>query len=224
MSETILGVYTANPVTTNQSLDLIYFGRSPYGTSNDVAMTYANFAAQFASPLPTGNSGIFYTSSAGAVSLTAPLTNGQLLIGSTGANPVVGTLTAGTGTTVVNAAGSITINATGGGMTWTVVTGTSSAMVPDIGYVSNNAGLVTFTLPVTAAVGTQLGVGGFGAGGWKVAQNAGQIIHLGSQVTTTGAGGSLASSNQYDSLVMLCVVANTTWIVLSGPEGNITVV
>ena len=41
-------------------------------------------------------------------------TNGQLLIGSTSANPVAATLTAGTGITVTNGAGSITIAASGG--------------------------------------------------------------------------------------------------------------
>jgi hypothetical protein len=47
-------------------------------------------------------------------------TNGQLLIGSTSANPVAATLTAGTGITVTNGAGSITIASSGGGggLTW----------------------------------------------------------------------------------------------------------
>ena len=42
-------------------------------------------------------------------------TNGQLLIGSTGANPVAATITAGSNITVTNGAGSITIAASGGG-------------------------------------------------------------------------------------------------------------
>jgi hypothetical protein len=41
------------------------------------------------------------------------LTNGQLLVGSTGAAPVATTLTAGVGVTVTNAAGSITLASTG---------------------------------------------------------------------------------------------------------------
>lgn len=43
-----------------------------------------------------------------------PLTNGQLLIGSTGLDPVAASITAGTGITVTPGAGSITIAATGG--------------------------------------------------------------------------------------------------------------
>lgn len=42
-------------------------------------------------------------------------TNGQLIIGSTGAFPVAATITAGSGITVTNGAGSVTIAATGGG-------------------------------------------------------------------------------------------------------------
>ena len=42
-------------------------------------------------------------------------TNGQLLIGSTGVNPVAATITAGSNITVTNGAGSITIAASGGG-------------------------------------------------------------------------------------------------------------
>jgi hypothetical protein len=42
-------------------------------------------------------------------------TNGQLYIGSTGLNPVAATLTAGSGVTITNAAGSITIAASASG-------------------------------------------------------------------------------------------------------------
>lgn len=42
------------------------------------------------------------------------LTNGQLLIGSTGADPVAASITQGSGITVTNGAGTITIAATGG--------------------------------------------------------------------------------------------------------------
>ena len=46
------------------------------------------------------------------------LTDGELLIGSTGANPVAATITAGTGISVVNGAGSITITNTGAMASW----------------------------------------------------------------------------------------------------------
>lgn len=150
-------------------------------------------------------------------------TNGQLAIGSSGADPVLSTLTAGTGIGITNASGSITINATGGGTSWVDVTGTTQAMAVNVGYTANNAALVTLTLPATAAYGTAVTVVGKGVGGWLIAQNAGQTIHFGNKDTTAGAGGSLASTQQYDVVFLLCTVANTDWTVLD-VQGNITVV
>jgi hypothetical protein len=149
--------------------------------------------------------------------------NGQLPIGSSTADPVLATLTGGTGVSVINAPGSITINANGGGLTWTDVTGTSQSMAVNNGYTANNVGLVTLTLPSTAAYGTVFAVVGKGAGGWKIAQNSGQTIHFGVVNTTTGTGGSLASTLQYDVVFLLCTIANTDFTVLQS-IGNLTVV
>jgi len=150
-------------------------------------------------------------------------TNGQLPIGSTGADPVLATLTAGVGISITNGTGSITIAGTGGGLSWTDVTGTTQAMAVNNGYTANNSGLVTLTLPSTAAYGSLVAVVGKGAGGWKIAQNSGQTIHFGITNTTTGTGGSLASTNQYDVVYLLCTVANTDFTVIQS-IGNITVV
>ena len=155
------------------------------------------------------------------------LTNGELLIGSTGADPVGATITAGSGISVTNGAGTITIANTGpAAFTWSTVTGSTQAITANNGYVSNDgATLVTFTLP--AVLSTNLGdtfiIVGLGSGGWVLDQNASQLIHFGNVVTTTGTGGSLASSNQYDSISVTCIVTNTTWSVLEA-VGNITYV
>lgn len=106
---------------------------------------------------------------------------------------------------------------------WSEVTGTSQAAAVNSGYIANNAGLVTITLPTTAALGTIIEVAGKGAGLWKVAQNSGQTIHFGNVNTTTGAGGSLAAVLQYDTVRLLCTTANTDFVVLSN-QGNLTVV
>lgn len=157
-------------------------------------------------------------------------TNGQLLISSSTGAPAWATLTAGSGVTIVNGANSITISATGTGgggggvTTWHLVSGTSDTMVAGDGYVSDNAGLVTLTLPAVAAQLTVLRVKGLGAGGWKIAQGAGQsIVWDATSSTTTGAGGYLASSDANDAVELLCTTANTTWSVLSS-MGNITIV
>jgi hypothetical protein len=74
-----------------------------------------------------------------------------------------------------------------------------------------------------ASVGATVRVAGMGAGGWLVAQGAGQSIRIGSSTTTPGAGGSLASTDIGDAVEIVCRVANTGWQVLS-LVGNITVV
>jgi hypothetical protein len=149
-------------------------------------------------------------------------TNGQIPIGSTGADPVLATITAGTGVSVTNGAGTITIAATGSGLAWSEITGTSASMVINTGYIANNAGLVTLTLPSTAAQGSVIRVTGKGAGGWRIAQNASQTIFFGTSSTTTGVGGRLDSTATRDTVEIVCVTANNDWNVLSS-IGNITV-
>ena len=106
--------------------------------------------------------------------------------------------------------------------TWNEETGTSATMAVDNGYIANNAALVTLTLPDTAALGSVIKVVGKGAGGWRIAQNASEVIHFLGQDTTTGVGGRLDSNNQYSAVELLCTVADTEWTVLTA-SGNIDV-
>ena len=103
-----------------------------------------------------------------------------------------------------------------------LVTGTTQTASVNNGYITNNAALVTVTLPNTAAVGSIVRIAGKGAGGWRVAQNASEIIHFGNVDTTTGTGGRLDSTDTNDAVELLCIVADTEWMVLSS-QGNITV-
>jgi hypothetical protein len=113
--------------------------------------------------------------------------------------------------------------ATGVTLIWNIVSGTSQSMSVNNGYIANNAGLVTVTLPATTAAGTVVAVAGGlnGTGGWKLAQNADQVIHFGSVNTTTGATGYLSSNNQFDAVQLLCVKADTDFVVIAS-QGNIT--
>jgi hypothetical protein len=147
------------------------------------------------------------------------LTNGQLAIGSTGNAPIRATLTAGTNISIVNTSGAITISSTGmAGFTWTHVTGVSQAMVSNNGYVADNAGLVTLTLPATSLFGDAIDIVGRGAGGWEIAQGAGQQVIIGNLSSTAGAGGSVSSTNRRDSLSLICTLANIEWTVLGAPQ------
>lgn len=105
---------------------------------------------------------------------------------------------------------------------WIEVTGTSDNMIPNRGYVANNAGLVTLTLPVSAAFGTVIRVCGKGTGLWRIAQNASQQIHLGSVSTTIGAGGRIDAADRRDCIELLCTVADTEWTALSASTLTIT--
>jgi hypothetical protein len=67
-----------------------------------------------ASNLAGTTDGIAYFSNPTSVVSTAAPTNGQILIGSTGNAPVLGTLTAGENINITNSPGSVTISATGG--------------------------------------------------------------------------------------------------------------
>jgi len=149
--------------------------------------------------------------------------NGQTFIGSTGVDPVAATLTAGVGIAITNGAGSITI-ASSGSSGWVDQTTSSVTMAVNTGYTSDDgASLVTLTLPATASIGDFVEINGKGSGLYTIAQASGQIIHFGNLASTSGAGGSVSSTLQYDCIRLRCITANTTWVVVSS-VGNFTVV
>lgn len=112
----------------------------------------------------------------------------------------------------------------GVGPAWVDVAGTSQAMAVNRQYISQNGALCTFTLPATAAVGDVMEVQGAGAGGWLIAQGASQQVIIGADASTSGAGGSVASSNRYDGIQLVCITANNIWKARSTIGANLTVV
>jgi hypothetical protein len=128
------------------------------------------------------------------------------------------------GITVTGNPGTNTLTITGGAssFTWNDVTTPTEVMVANNGYLADNAGLVTLTLPATAPQFSVIQVAGRGAGGWQIAQNAGQNIQFGDMSTTSGVTGYLASTKANDCVYLLCTVANTTFQVLNS-VGNLTV-
>jgi hypothetical protein len=108
------------------------------------------------------------------------------------------------------------------GLSWTNVTGASVSAAVNNGYMANHGTLCTITLPASAAVLQIVQVSGSGAGGWKIAQNAGQYINFGSEVSTTGTGGYLSSTNQYDCVTLQCNVTDNGWVVIES-QGTLTV-
>lgn len=161
--------------------------------------------------------------SSNAITSASVGTNGQVLLGATTADPAFASLTSTSGTiSFTTGTNALNLDVVGGGTPWTEVTGTSQAMAVNNSYVANNAGLVTLTLPSTAAFGSRINVSGKGAGGWRIAQNAGQTIFFGTSTTTTGVTGRLDSTATRDTVALVCVTANNDWNILSS-IGNITV-
>lgn len=152
------------------------------------------------------------------------LTDGQIVVGSSIGAPAAATVTAGPGVSITNGHNTITISATASILGWNLASNSTQAMVADSAYVANAGGGVTFTLPTTAAFGTGLSIIGKGAGGWVIAQNALQSIQVGSVSSTVGTGGSVSSTNQFDSISLICTVANTTWTTYGGVQGNLSIV
>jgi len=131
----------------------------------------------------------------------------------------------GSGITITGSGSDITFTATASPfiLQWEVITDATKTIVVNEGYFANRGAGVTFTLPAVSALGDVFYLSAINAGGWILAQNAGQDVRMGNQITTTGAGGSLASTAIGDSLFCVCSVANTSFVVISS-IGNITVV
>lgn len=122
------------------------------------------------------------------------LAAGQVLLGVSGGDPVPTTLPVST-----SFVDQITSSAT---------------IAANTSYLTNNgASLVTYTLPATMAKGSIFQITGTSTGGWTIAQGATQLIHFGSSTTTTGAVGTLSSTNAFDCVTIRCSVANTTFVV-----------
>lgn len=117
----------------------------------------------------------------GGTGLTASPTNGQLLVGN-GTGYTLATLTAGSGITVTNGAGTITV-ASAGLPELEVVSGTTQAAVKGKHYVLVNAALTTVTLPATPTLGDTVWVTvANGRVDNVVARNGSNIISLASDL------------------------------------------
>lgn len=95
---------------------------------------------------------------------------------------------------------------------------TDTVMVSNNGYFTNSGSRLLMTLPLVSDVGARISIAGQGSGGWSIGQTAGQLIVTIAGNTTTGVMGSLSSTNRYDSINLVCEVANTQWTVLGGPQ------
>lgn len=226
--ENIHQVFIVNPITTNTGTDLIYIGQSPYAVGNDAAILYSDFSAQFTPAIANNTllaniSGVSQKPLANTMSnvLDSTISNvqGDILFRNATGWVALAPGTAGQFLQTGGAAANV-VWASGAGFIWNDVAGTTQAAVANNGYIISNAAQTTVTIPATVAESATFGVQGKGAGGWILQANTGQIIHLGSSASSSA--GSLTSTNQWDSVQIVCVTANTTFSVTS-VIGNLTV-
>jgi FG-GAP-like repeat len=131
-----------------------------------------------------------------AVSLTGTIADGQLsanvaLLNTnqvfTGSNRFAGVVTLTNavntlaGTFTGTSAGTFTGNGAAltnvpGALAWQTVSGTSQTASPNAAYLLTNSAQVTVTLPASPNLGDVIRVSAAGVGGWRIAQNDGQII------------------------------------------------
>jgi hypothetical protein len=150
MSKNIEQIYSTNPITSNNPADLMYFGQSPYGPSNDAAMTFTNFAAQFASPITpsalTEVNDTNVTLTLGGTPSTALLEAVSLTLGWSGTlSPTRGGTGINNGTSTISVGGNFQMS---GGYTFEgILTGNTDVTYPTSGTLAT-----TSQLPVAAAL------------------------------------------------------------------------
>ena len=135
-------------------------------------------------------------------------------VGPDGGNNI--NLIGGGGITVTGNPFTNTLTITGASsFTWQEVVAGVVNLAVNNGYVLNNAGGVTATLPAVAAIGDLIRIIGKGVGGWSIAQNGGQTCYFDAvNATTTGVAGSITATDQYDCIDIICITANTDFKVL----------
>jgi hypothetical protein len=200
-------------------------GTNWVATTSTFADTYAINTLLYASSangvtgLATANSASLVTDGSG-VPAWQTLTAGQILVGTTAGAPASTVINSGTGILVANSSGSITINATGGGLASVAAASTPITAAINTAYYITDASQVTITLPAVAAAGSVVKIVGNGAGGWILAPGSGQTI----KVLTASASTSITTAEQYDCIEVYCTLANTTWVATSYVTTAFTIV
>jgi len=216
-----------NSTSTNQQVKIVGAGPTTgvtlaAGEKAHVAWNGSDFVkvanlpvalgSQVIGTLPVANGGTGQTS----------YTDGQLLIGNTTGNTLnKATLTAGSGVTITNGGGAITISATGSGGTVTGVT--ASTPLASSGGATPNISL-TGTVPV-ANGGT--GQTSYTDGQLLIGNTSGNTLAkatltAGSGITITNGGGSITIANSAQGAPTLNVVTGTTQAAVNGNQYVLT--
>lgn len=202
-------------------------GDSLTAVTNGLTVT---LGATTLTPLAGTNGGVVVSSTSGVIThIENPSTDGQLLIAAAdGTNPVWASITSSDSSiTVTPGTHTLSLTVTSpSGLVWAEVNDATKTLAVSHGYLTTRATTpVVFLLPATAIVGQIVAVvGSTGTGGWSITQGTDQYIKFGSSVgTTASTGGSISSTNQYDTIELICNVTNLGWVVRNA-VGNLTIV
>lgn len=128
------------------------------------------------------------------------------------------------GVTTTGSGSTLTIHVAGEGLTWNLTNANIANLAVESGYFCvSPGGALTLGLPATSVLGDTIKVVLDGAVSWQITQAAGQQIRVAKSTTTLGAGGSITSTAQGDSITLVCRVANTIWTAVDF-VGNLTVI
>jgi hypothetical protein len=110
-----------------------------------------------------------------------------------------------------------------GGFNWVAVTSASPTnpiqIVRNTGYICNGVSQVTFTLPLTGALGDSFIVFSNTAT-FQIAENGAQVIQIGTGSSTAGAG--TATSNSAGDSLELTYIGGNVFAAVTPPQGTIT--
>jgi len=134
------------------------------------------------------NAGVLVNNSSGQIS-SLDLDDGEIIIGATGGNPAAATLTAGAGISITNGTNSITIAASGTGLTWSSTASNAVSATVNNGYrLTGTAPIVT--LPASPTLGQVVSIAQDSAAGTVITLNAGtgDVIYYNGVASTASAG------------------------------------
>lgn len=189
------------------------FSTATYPATTTINQLLYSSSANVVAGLAAANSAVLVSTSAGVPVWSGTLTNGQMVIGSTGATPTAGTITSTGGTiTVSTGAGTLNLEVVGGGFAWTDVTSATQAMSVENGYITDRGAGVVYTLPATAALGSEIIVMGK-LGLTTITPNANQQILISSSSGTIGVTGTIVGTNVGDCITLIATTsgASTIW-------------
>ncbi len=184
------------------------FSTATYPSTTTVSQILYSSSANTIAGLATANSATLVTTSTGVPVFSGTMTNGQMIIGSTGATPAAGTITSTGGTIAVTVgAGTLNLEVSGAGFSWSDVSGAFSPLKENGYFVTGTA---TGTLPAAPANGDSIKFFVDHASQVLTIQaTAGKIIRFGNQVSS--AAGTFVSTAQGDSVELVYRSTNTCW-------------